>query len=965
MWRLVTRNWSASPLRCAAAVVSIAVGVCIVTSITTVYETARYTIRNDVLARWLGSAHLTVFPPGAHWGTLSAALAESIAKLDNIESVTPGLTRRMRLSPAIRPEDTPPVAVDAVSYDYAPGSGARTLPGLEGALPQRGERGTVALERGTAEELGVALGQKVLLQQRTGSAALPLTVVGLFDSQRVAEFQRPVAYLAMADLQEIQAEIGQASSINIMLRDAAPLRIQEAEAAIEKLLSETPGASACKVESAAARIQLMDEADGMMQILLGIVAFVAMLTSFFIILTTMSMSLFERQPTFGVMRCVGLTRGQMVKLLFAELFPLGILGSILGIVGAWAAISIGSALLSDRLPPAIYTTRALSFAAASGMTSVILSALVLIFQILRVTPLTAINLRAKPTRTRPLLLLGVIGVALIATHEWQVRATTDTGWLEFGAIPLAVGSLYLGYALIVPALVVLLGPLAARAVAPILRLPAKLTVDQFGRAPWRSTGVCWVLMVGLSLLTYMSVNAESILAIWDFPSRLPGVFVWTADYAPRSAIERINNIPGVLETATTTDLDCKIEKVGAPAPVASGLLDMLYKRLLRPVFVAGDPDKLLSMLKVGFTQGNEKDALEKLRRGGYVLIPVATAKNLDLSLGDRVNITILEKVREFEVAGVIQSPAMDMAVTVFQATSYMQLAAATAMLGTQQDLRDKFGLDVISMVLGNLDIPDAPMPKSFHPRHLPRYQDDKAVAQAFLNWSHFMEFEQPQKQQFEMAVRQWMESGGTPSPEVQAIIHRYSRAIQRVAMNRDALRPDAWKMLRERILLMRIAEELGAPDAIIGSLVRMKENLRMNIRRATLAVSMLPILLLVIAVMGIANLMMVSIAVRARQIAMLRAIGLLKSQLIRLVLAEAIALALIGSVVGLLFGLHEAWSDNRMTATLIGFQPDYIVPPGGIALAVGLAILTCLLAAIAPARRAARGDIITALTTAG
>jgi len=371
------------------------------------------------------------------------------------------------------------------------------------------------------------------------------------------------------------------------------------------------------------------------------------------------------------------------------------------------------------------------------------------------------------------------------------------------------------------------------------------------------------------------------------------------------------------------------------------------------------------MLKVGFTQGSEQEALEKLRRGGYVLIPVATAKNLNLSLGDRVNVTILEKTREFEVAGVIQSPAMDMAVTVFQATSYMQLAAASAMLGTQQDLRDKFGLDVISMVVGNLDIPDVPMPQSFHPRHLPRYQDDKAVAQAFLNWSHYMEFERPEKERFETAVRQWMETGGTPSPEVQAIIHRYSRAIQRVAINRDLARTDAWRILRERILLMRIAEELGAPDAIIGSLVRMKENLRKGIRRATLAVSLLPMVLLAIAVMGIANLMMVSIAIRARQIAMLRAIGLLKSQLIRLVLAEAIALALIGSLVGLLFGLHQAWTDNRITATLIGFQPEYIVPPGGIALSIGLAILTCLIAAIAPARRAARGDIITALTASG
>ena len=965
MWRLVTRNWSASWGRTAAAVVSIAVGVCIVTVITTVYETARYTIRNDILVRWMGSAHLTVFPPGAHWGTLSAALADSIAQLDNVAAVTPGLTRRMRLSPAIDAEKFQPITVDAVSYDTSRDAAARTLPGLDGRLPEPGERGAAALERESADELGVAVGQSVILQRRTGASTLTLKVVGIFDSRRVAEFQRPVVYLALEDLQQFQEEAGQASRIDIMLHDASPPRMVEAEAQLEKLLAETPGASACKVESAAARINLMDEADGIMSILLGIVAFVAMLTSFFIILTTMSMSLFERQPALGAMRCVGLTRGQMVGLLFAELTPLGVAGSILGIFAGLAAISIGSWLLADRAPAAVISVRGLGLAALSGMLSAALSAGVLLTQVVRVSPLSAINTRSRPVRTGRLLLLGVIGLALIAGHEWIVRTTTDVNWLSLWAIPCSVLALYLGYALVVPALVVILGPLAARAVAPILRLPAKLTVDQFGRAPWRSSGVCWVLMVGLSMLIYLSVNAESILAIWDFPSRLPGAFVWTADYAPRSALERINRIPGVRETATTTDVDCTIVKSGASPAEGGNFLDLLFAKLTRPVFVAGDPDQLLSMLKVAFTQGDEHEAREKLRRGGYVLIPVATAKNLNLSVGDRVDVTVLERTRTFEVAGVIQSPAMDIAVTVFQATSYMQLAAASAMLGTQQDLRDQFGLDVISMVLANVDIAETPMPKSFGPNRLPRYQDDKSVAQAFLNWSHHIEFEKDEKLRHEAAVRQWMETGGAPPPQVQAVIHRYSRAIQRVAMGgRDWERQEAWKMLRERLLLLRIAQEMGAPDAIVGSLVRMKENLRQNIRRATLAVSLLPMLLLAVAVMGIANLMIVSISIRARQIAMLRAIGLLRSQLVRLVFAEALALAMIGSTVGLIFGLHQAWSDNRITETLVGFRPEYIVPPQGVALAVGMAILTCLLAAIIPARRAARAEILPALAAA-
>lgn len=961
MWRLVTRNWSANRGRCAAAVVSIAVGVSIVTVITTVYETARHTIRNDVLT-WLGSAHLTVFPPGAHWGALDAFLAEDIAKLDNVAAVTPSLTRRMRLSPAREAAHVEPIVVDAVSYDTTRDAAARTLPGLEGRLPLPGERWVVAMERETAQTLEVSLGSQVLLQKSSGTETLPLDVVGIFDSQRVAEFQRPVVYLELEDLQQIQQEIGQASRIDVLLHDASPQRILDAEAAIEKRLAETPGASACKVESAAARLQLLDEADGIMRVGMGIVAFVAMLTSFFIILTTMSMSLFERQPALGVMRCVGLTRGQMAGLLFAELTPLGVLGAALGIVGGLGAILVGSWWLVERAPAPVITMRGLGLAAASGLASVALSAMVLMVQVARVSPLTAINTRAAPVKHRRLLGMGALGLALIAAHEWMVRTTPDAGWLAPGAIPCGVLTLYLGYALVVPALVVLLGPLAARMVAPVLRLPSKLTADQFGRAPWRSTGVCWVLMVGLSLLTYLSVNAESILAIWDFPSRLPGTFVWTADYAPRSALERIQRLPGVRKTATTTDVDCEITKVGAVPGAAGNLLDRLFRKLTRPVFVAGDPDQLLSMLKVGFTQGDEREALQKLRRGGYVLIPVAAAKSLKLGVKDRVQIKILEQTAEFEVAGVIQSPALDIAVTAYQATSYMQWAAASAMLGTQRDLREKFGLDVISMVLADLDIPETPMPQGFGPKRLPRYRDEKAVAQAFLHWSPYIDGEREELERVGPDVKRWRDAGGPLTAEVQAVIHRYSRAIQRVALGgHDRERQEAWVLLRERLLLQRIAQELGAPDAILGSLTRLKENLRKNIRRATLAVSLLPMLLLAVAVLGIANLMMVSITIRSRQIAMLRAIGLLKSQLVRLVLAEALALALLGSAIGLTFGLHQAWTDNRITETLLGFRPEYIVPLGGVALACAMALITCLLAAIAPARRAAGRNLSAAL----
>jgi putative ABC transport system permease protein len=109
--------------------------------------------------------------------------------------------------------------------------------------------------------------------------------------------------------------------------------------------------------------------------------------------------------------------------------------------------------------------------------------------------------------------------------------------------------------------------------------------------------------------------------------------------------------------------------------------------------------------------------------------------------------------------------------------------------------------------------------------------------------------------------------------------------------------------------------------------------------------------------------MMVSIHLRSRQIAVLRAVGALKSQIIRLVLSEALVLGVLGSVTGVALGIHEGYSDNRISGEMIGFYPEFIIPYGTVMVGTAVTIATCLLAGILPARHAARNNIISAMQT--
>ena len=971
-WLLATRSWSASPGRTIACAVSVALGVCIVVSITALYETARDAIVREVITRWLGSAHLTVYPPGGHWGTLDAAVASPLAKLDNVQHVTARLRRRMRLAPAA-PSD--PLAdpawrwVDAVGIVPETEAFFRTFHNLEGRLIASGERGVAIIERELAAARGVRPGGRITLSPFQGDTRFDLNVVGVFDSQRVAEFAPPTIYLAIQDVQELAGEPGAASAIDIRLDHVSPASLQSAKQSVEAVIAAYDTPYLYRVETSASRQMLLDEAQKFSQLQLVLAAFVALLTSFFIILTTMSMSLFERRVALGITRCVGMTRTQLAGLLAFELVPLGVLGTTFGLILGIAVARFLSYLATGDSHTVTFSRWGLGLATMSGVLTTMVSTMALIVVICRVSPLSAVRSQAKPARLVGPLLAGLVGIALLALHESIVRVDDKTQWLNPTFALAGVTSLYLAYVLIAPALVVLAGPPIARIVGPLLGIRGRLAADPFRRAPWRSAGVCWVLMVGLSLIVYVSVSKEALLAVWDFPARLPETFLWSHDYMPRSSVERLTRLPGVGKVITTTDVECQIETPQTrPRSATDSLMRMFVSKLTRPVFVASDPDEILSMIKIAFLEGSAADATRKLKQGGYVLIPTQTAKNRNLHLGDRITVTVGRRSADFEIAGVVQSPAMDIAVTAFQATSYMQIAVASAVLGTQKDLKEKFGMDVVSMVMCDLDLPESTPPPGFDPQRLPDYAHRKTFAKTVVEWKDYLPNEKRMFARIGPQLREWLAEPGygeAPS-EVRRELRRFFKAIERVQWtpDRNRMTPvQAWDLLRERLVLLKMAQVLDRPNAITGSLRRLKMQIEGSLRQAMTILTWMPSILLAVAAIGIGNLMMVSVQIRSREIAILRAVGALKSQMVRLILTEAFVLGLIGSILGLALGFHEAISRNRIVADLIGFRPEFIVPWGTVMLAVCLTVGVCLLAGVAPARHAARNNIIEAMQT--
>jgi len=123
------------------------------------------------------------------------------------------------------------------------------------------------------------------------------------------------------------------------------------------------------------------------------------------------------------------------------------------------------------------------------------------------------------------------------------------------------------------------------------------------------------------------------------------------------------------------------------------------------------------------------------------------------------------------------------------------------------------------------------------------------------------------------------------------------------------------------------------------------------------------VLLLFLAVpslIAMVNTLAIGVIERTREIGMLRAVGATRNQIRAIVLAEALILAAIGTAFGLLSGVYLGYmAINAFSA--FGFPMDYSFSVDGILLATAAGLLFGALAALIPARQAARLEVVQAL----
>jgi putative ABC transport system permease protein len=152
------------------------------------------------------------------------------------------------------------------------------------------------------------------------------------------------------------------------------------------------------------------------------------------------------------------------------------------------------------------------------------------------------------------------------------------------------------------------------------------------------------------------------------------------------------------------------------------------------------------------------------------------------------------------------------------------------------------------------------------------------------------------------------------------------------------------------------------------SLAAVLKNLRLNVLLITFATTFVALVALVVAGLGITNTLLMSVLERTHEIGVMKAVGARERHIQLLFLLEGAWIGLLGSALGLLFGWLASIPGDRIAHRLAEQQAQtelshsLFVFPWWLVLGVPLFVtLLTLLAALYPARRAARVNAMTAL----
>ncbi|MEU0740957.1 ABC transporter permease [Streptomyces sp. NPDC006134] len=708
-------------------------------------------------------------------------------------------------------------------------------PLVEGHAPKG--PGEVLIDSETARRTGYRVGDTVRLS--VDGPVLTPVVAGVFttDDGNVAAG----GSLALFDTATAQKLFGKTGTYDEIAVEAKPGVTQaalkaELDRALPKDLVETTTGERLAEDQAETIASSMS---GMKQGLL-VFAGIALFVGTFIIANTFTMLVAQRTKELALLRAVGASRRQVTRSVLIEAFVVGLAAAVAGLV---AGIGIGAGLRSlmgsigATVPdgPLVVSPGTIVSAFAVGVLVTMVAAWLPGRRAAKIPPVAAMSSVHATATAKSLVLRNTLGALFSAAGIAVVLAATTMSGSD-GQAPMGLGAvlLIIGVFVLTP---LLSRPLIAAA-SPVLRLfgvSGKLARQNSVRNPRRTAATASALMIGLTLITGMTVVAGSLQK--------------SIDKMAASAIEADYVVSMANGNVLSPDVERKLERSGdvtATSPLR-----------IAPSRIGGETEYLTGV--DGSTIGELTDLAVKdgaFEIGGTrVTVDDKTAVRHGWKAGSAFTVAYEDgRKQKLTVAGVYEGNEMMRGIMLDTAT-------------------------------------------------LAPHQSDPGDFQVMVKTS----------------------GGASDAAE-----DRLEKALG----SNPAIKVQDKKDLSDEIAQMF--------------------TLMLNMLYGLLAMAV------IVAVLGVVNTLAMSVFERSQEIGMLRAIGLDRRGVKRMVRLESLVISLFGGVLGIGLGVFFGWAAGKLLGTSLATY-ELVLPWGRMAVFLLLAAAVGVLAALWPARRAARLNTLQAI----
>ena len=501
--------------------------------------------------------------------------------------------------------------------------------------------GAVLISESLAADNNLELGDRIDINA-SGRQSTALVAGLLKPNDRLA--QRALEGVILADIataQETLGQVGKLSHVDLIVaqEDQADLD------AIRDLLP--PDARLLPVSARSGAVEQMTAA---FRTNLTALSLLALVVGMFLIYNSMTFSVVQRRPLFGALRCLGVTRGEITRLVLGEAALVGIVGSALGI-SLGVLLGQGAVRLVTQTINDLYfvvTVRGIAIppeslvkGALAGILATVASTIAPAWEASAVPPrvaLTRSGLEDRARRLLPVLSLGGLasialgfGLLLIRTRSLEVSFTG----LFFMTI---------GFALLAPFATILVSRLVLKPANAVFGVPGRLAPRSVTGALSRTAVAIAALMVAVSVTIGVGLMVGSFrttVAHWL------GQTLWGDVYV---------SAPALTATRSPQPLDPRVVQIVEQWPGArrwAVLRSTDVQSPAGPVAVTAVSDEDFTAPRIFVSTDGAREDVRQAVSNGAVLASEPLANRLNLPARD-ASVTLFTDhgSKTFPVAGI-------------------------------------------------------------------------------------------------------------------------------------------------------------------------------------------------------------------------------------------------------------------------------------------------------------------------